>query len=850
MPEHPLLIFPRPTQVNKARRYGGGGKTTKPEPREQGRRLTPQFQRLQNVLDNKRILLQDNAFGLQPEQVLVLETIGLKDEFIKAAQKLGLEWINEFEIDEIEPGNGFENEKNPEKLLKGRVFLVMSDQQALRELKRLFDLWQANPNIPFARGLAPIRNAFIHLKAIRPWDAEDRIRDTGLREDWLMRQESGQATVPFEAELWFRQSGEKRHQTTNYISNIVRELGGTIESEYVLEQIAYHAILGRIPAEHINSILNLQEVNLVRCDDIMQLRPIGQCAFASPNHLDQTAIFEGNPQGDLPEGNPVVALFDGLPLAGHQLLNGRLNIDDPDGYEDGYQASERIHGTAMASLICHGDVSEPGPVLTKPIYVRPILRPNRSFPGRTLESIPENVLPVDLIHRAVHRMFVGDGQEAPVASGVRVINLSVCDRSRPFDLGMSPWARLLDWLSWEYEVLFIVSAGNHNRPLELSVPTADFRNLTPQLVENAVIRSIALDTRHRKLLSPSETLNGLTLGSEHSDLSGPVTPAMLIDPFIDSGRPGVISAHGPGYKRSIKPDILLPGGRQLLSERLGNAHPNATLQVNGSISPPGQLVASPGPANELDRTLYAGGTSNSAALATRWASRLLQMIEDIRANGGDVDENHDVVLLKTLLVHGADWADVGSVYDSVLKTAANTSTFQDYVSRFYGYGLSNVEKVMNCTDQRVTVLGVGEVSEDHADEFVLPLPPSLSARVERRRLTITLSWLTPVNPTNQKYRIAQLWFDPRNSLAPTRICANNKAVQRGTLQHEVLEGENALDFQDGDSLAIKVNCRADAGSFQFPIKYALAVTLEVAEGIDIPIYEEVQARLQIPIAIQ
>ena len=132
MPEHPLLIFPRPTQVNKARRYGGGGKTTKPEPREQGRRLTPQFQRLQNVLDNKRILLQDNAFGLQPEQVLVLETIGLKDEFIKAAQKLGLEWINEFEIDEIEPGNGFENEKNPEKLLKGRVFLVMSDQQALR----------------------------------------------------------------------------------------------------------------------------------------------------------------------------------------------------------------------------------------------------------------------------------------------------------------------------------------------------------------------------------------------------------------------------------------------------------------------------------------------------------------------------------------------------------------------------------------------------------------------------------------------------------------------------------------------------------------------------------------------
>jgi hypothetical protein len=61
----------------------------------------------------------------------------------------------------------------------------------------------------------------------------------------------------------------------------------------------------------------------------------------------------------------------------------------------------------------------------------------------------------------------------------------------------------------------------------------------------------------------------------------------------------------------------------------------------------------------------------------------------------------------------------------------------------------------------------------------------------------------------------------------------------------VLESEKAVDFQEGDTITIKVNCRADAGDIPEPIRYALAVTLEVAEGIDIPIYQEVRDRLRV-----
>jgi hypothetical protein len=157
---------------------------------------------------------------------------------------------------------------------------------------------------------------------------------------------------------------------------------------------------------------------------------------------------------------------------------------------------------------------------------------------------------------------------------------------------------------------------------------------------------------------------------------------------------------------------------------------------------------------------------------------------------------------------------------------------------------------MACTDQRVTILGFGQLADGEGQEFLFPLPPSLSAVTQKRRLTITLAWLTPVNSKHQNYRVAHLWFDPKNNLAPKRMCADHDAVQRGTVQHEVLEGNKAMDFQDGDAIVIKVNCRADADEIRENIQYSLAVTLEVSEGVNIPIYQEVSERLRIRIPVR
>ena len=70
--------------------------------------------------------------------------------------------------------------------------------------------------------------------------------------------------------------------------------------------------------------------------------------------------------------------------------------------------------------------------------------------------------------------------------------------------------------------------------------------------------------------------------------------------------------------------------------------------------------------------------------------------------------------------------------------------------------------------------------------------------------------------------------------------ADGRAVQRGTLQHEILEEEEAGVFVADTNLDIQVSCRADAGALEQEVPYALVTTLEVAEEIDVEIYDDVR----------
>lgn len=853
MPERPLLILPSPGQPEtRRRRFGGGGNIGLPSRQRQVQRLGPRFTALQETFDARRARLRIEAAGTTPEEVLVLETVGPVEDFLAAVRHVdGMEWLGEIEEEDIPPDDDFfaldsQGRRRPEKTLRRRIFLVFSNHRALEQMLSLWERWQRGERLP--RGLGKWNQVFAHLRDIRPWGVRDRLLETGVLDDWKERMEHNEEILPCEIELWFRRDPNMRITARNRVADLVTTQQGRIINEAVIPDIAYHALLVELPVAAVSQIIEGAEEDtaLVHCEQIQFFRATGQMAGILADDertTDDTEITE--PETALRD--PVVALLDGLPLQNHRRLAGRLIVDDPDNIESQYQAQERRHGTAMASLILYGDLDGNEQPISYQLYVRPILRPNpRDWRRPREEIVPENMLVVDLIHRAVRRIFEGEGNEAPAAPSVCVINLSIGYKDRLFDGALSPLARLLDWLAWKYQVLFVVSSGNHPNPLNLNIKWDDFRALSPDERQQRVIKALAADARHRRLRPPGEAINVLTVGALHADQSNDWNIPRAVAPYVDEELPSPINAQGMGYRRAIKPEVLSPGGRVVLREPMGT-NTNATCDIYTGTRPPGQKVAAPGSApGDLTAAWYTRGTSNAAALTSRAAAILYDVLEELRNEpGGElIDDIPPAVWLKTLLVHAAEWGQAGNLLDSILRSHENSRQFKEYVTRLLGYGGIDPNRVRECAEHRVTALSGGRLGNDQAHVHRFPLPPSLSGKPSWRRLTITLAWLTPVNPAHQNWRRAALWFDPpKDLLRVKRQQAHWQAVRRGTVQHEVLEGTRASAFVDGDHLEIQVNCTADAGALEDTIPYALATTLEVAKDIGVPIYEEVRVRI-------
>lgn len=144
----------------------------------------------------------------------------------------------------------------------------------------------------------------------------------------------------------------------------------------------------------------------------------------------------------------------------------------------------------------------------------------------------------------------------------------------------------------------------------------------------------------------------------------------------------------------------------MLRERLGADNGVAILDPVESGRLPGQRVAWPGEQGSLDATRYVRGTSNATALATRAACQIYDVLNDLRAQSESFPPDaFDVVLLKTLLVHGAACEFPLNLYASLLNGEHGTRAKKSLATRLIGYGAVDLDRVMFCNDQRVTVLG-------------------------------------------------------------------------------------------------------------------------------------------------
>lgn len=477
MPELPLLRLPNP---NPAEVPGGQrliSNLRKPSKGRQRDRFGPVFDRLQTVLSHagEPIELRNDPSALAPERVIVFEIGDTVANFLKALRKIeGLEFMAEMDTDfapdedfAIKYGDGEKKGQDiPGKEVSGRYYLAMPDLEALRQLLSLWQRWQKDE--PLGRGLTPFAHLFAQLHDLRPWGLQDRIPPETIAFWQEERERNPQRPIRTEIELWYRASGARRAESVGAVRIALEEAGGRVVHEATIENIAYHGLLVDIPTEYVQRLIELQAVRLALADEVMFLRP--QSVLRDP--LEIEASTDCALDGAVPpplRGAPVAALLDGMPVQAHTLLANRLIIDDPDDIQARALVSQRVHGTAMASLILHGDRNEQREPLPRPLYVRPLMITDENG----IEQTESDRLLIDTIHRAILRIKGTETQEG-AAPTVFLINLSMGDVRRPFSGVMSPLARLLDFLADKYGLLFLVSGGNILSPLEI----ADFTSWT------------------------------------------------------------------------------------------------------------------------------------------------------------------------------------------------------------------------------------------------------------------------------------------------------------------------------------------------------------------------------------
>ena len=185
MAERPLLLLPDPDFAQRSKLSSLNRQSHITSHHRQSERLSPQFSQLQEAFNARRVVIQQTSTGIDPEMVLVIEIVGSIDKFANAVKRIkGLEWLLEIEEDAIPSDGDFYDVKHPDKELGGRLYLVMTNHQALHQMLSLWNQYKENSQMEFEWGLAKFRQLFQNLRDIRYWDVQDRLAETGILKVW------------------------------------------------------------------------------------------------------------------------------------------------------------------------------------------------------------------------------------------------------------------------------------------------------------------------------------------------------------------------------------------------------------------------------------------------------------------------------------------------------------------------------------------------------------------------------------------------------------------------------------------------------------------------------------------
>lgn len=728
---------------------------------------------------------------------------------------------------------------------KSFLYMMVPTQTAIRRLLSLWKLWSSGQTLADADKQWDL--VFQCMHELRRWGPKDRISE--IDAETIANQADPtdpSARVRVEVEIVFARTDTKADIVRTAVEADILARGGAIVRRARRIEIGYDALLVDLQAASAQALLARDAASIAGVPDIYAIRPQSIIDIREP--LESAGA--GPATAEQPTAPAIAAIIDAMPVQNHPLLAAHIEVVDPDDLQR-RSVGIRAHGTAMASLVVHGDLSADEPALLRRVGFRPVMYAEQSvLPGEPNEVFDHDRLLVDEFVRAVLDLK----SHAPTA-GVLVVSVSLGDRNRPFMGRTSAWARALDWLAHTHGILFIVSAGNATDIIVVADSSeTDYPALQGSDRARATLRGIRAAIPHRRLLAPAEAVNAVTVGALHDDpLGAASTLGSSHDPLPVSGLPSHVSRLGPGIADGIKPDILMPGGRMRVTPVL--ACSPFSVRVAGASRFGGLQVAGAVPDASGIPNAWSGASSGATALATRAVHFIHDALVDAYpVHFGTLQDRSKALLLKALLLHRCVIAeDARSLVHEVFgpPEPRKSSKRADNVFRLFGYGVPRIDEVLACLDSRATLWRTGELVADGGLEYRLPLPACLIGHQGLRRVSVTLVWFTAVTPGRRAYRSERLIVEEPDTrelrvlvTGPTKYQAEATRASRGTVFSRSWEGKGARQFVEGTDFVLRVARKPDTlDDLPATTDFAVVATLE-AKDTALPIYEQVETRVQ------
>jgi len=564
------------------------------------------------------------------------------------------------------------------------LVVLFANEEGLNEFKYRLD--------QIARDEIPTRKDVMYaVKGWENWSREDRIGPA-------LKLSGPPAQEPFrlDVELWALERRDERSAMLASFEAWCRENGLRQLDRLIQETIIMYRL--EVPRMRLDSLLSHRDVRMVDLPPVYQLS-VG-LTHVPVRDLPEVPLVEGNVPG-------IVVLDSGL-STNHPLLGPA--VGDAQTYLPGLGSEdENGHGTMIAGLALYGDVEQQ---LRSGHFVPEL----RIFSGRVTDA--SNYSPGFLENHLIDAVGYFTQEY-----GCKIFNLSLGDANKPYTGGhVRGLAAVVDSLARQYDVLFVVSAGNFWGTEEFPY---DWRGKYPDY----------LFTDEARIIDPAPALNALTVGSlakyEQPRPGQRFPNDVNYQPVARHDQPSPFTRSGPGPGDAIKPEVVEYGGNFSVDLR---TQPNKLLanDLLGELSTSHEFAGG---------RLFAVdvGTSFAAPKIAHLAGRLLKRYPNAGPN-----------LLRALIVAHA------AIPNATRELLQDASKEMNLV----GYGKPDWESAIYSVDSRVTLYGQERISGETHHFYEIPLPEDFFGGAARRKryITVALAHMPLVRRTRIEYKGSRISF--------------------------------------------------------------------------------------------